>query len=236
MAGGDWRPGTSLRPARAGLEGRSGTFSPSPPTIPPPHRGDRRDLRGRIKVASCLRPSLPLRPPGQENRRKLSLLGNPLSEGQSALGGEHHKSTTSAKKAAARFLPRPSRERALPGSQGATRGWRSRKEAEGERENGPGASRGGGEGGERAEAVSGNLTRRVLRSASTHQGRHRRAGKEGTLSRTEESQTSLSFSQHFIGGCLTSISSFHPREKTHHPPPPPPKNSTSTTVYLWKKE
>lgn len=68
---------------------------------------------------------------------------SPSAVAVSALGGELHKSTTSAKKAAARFLPRPNRERVLPRSQGATRGWRSRKEAEKERESGPEASRGG---------------------------------------------------------------------------------------------
>lgn len=131
-------PGPSLRGA------------PAPPALPRQQYHRRRSAGTGATCAADLGwqfvygPRFPSDRRGKKTAASFLCCGtpSPRAVAVSALGGELHKSTTSAKKAAARFLPRPGRERVLPRSLGATRGWRGGKEAEGERESGPGASRG----------------------------------------------------------------------------------------------
>lgn len=241
LAGGDWRPGPSLRPARAGPGLRG---APAPPALP---RQQYRTLAAprapaRQSESGNLFTALPFPSDRRGKQPAASFLrwGEAPRRGQSpcpALGGELHKSTTSAKKSGRPRSPPPwpGWQPVLPEGRCEGDGWRGGKEAEGERA-GRGLQPGGGR--QRAAAVSGNLGRGVLRSAGTHRGRHqaRREGRRALSPALKSHRRPSLFSQHFIGGCFISISSFHPREKTHHPPPPPPKTSTSTSVYLWKKE
>lgn len=192
-------------------------------------------------MAICLRPSLsPPTAGGRNPPRASSAGGKPLAEGSRRARPSAENFTKAQllpRKAAARVLPRPGPAGSRCCPKGAAKGMDG--EAERKRRGSGragGYSRGGGR--QRAAAVSGNLGRGVLRSASTHRGRHqaRREGRRALSPALKSHRRPSLFSQHFIGGCFISISSFHPREKTHHPPPPPPKNSTSTSVYLWKKE
>lgn len=111
----DWRLGLSPPAAPPG---------PAPPVL-------RGDWRVRVKVAICLRPSLPLRPPGKGENRCFLCWGDPFLPGQSPFRRSAENSTKAQLLPSfGRFLPCSGRERVLPRSQGATRGWRSRKEAE----------------------------------------------------------------------------------------------------------
>lgn len=164
---------------------------------------------------------------------------SPRAVAVSALGGELHKSPASAKKPAGRFLPCSGRERVLPRSQGATRRWRSRKEAERERKSGraglglamgrPGPSRG----------CFGKFRRR-----SAPQHRHApgqaQASREGrrALSPALKSHRRPS---HFPSILLVAVSFPSPpstpaRKHTTSLLLPRGKSSTTTSVYLWKKE
>lgn len=161
---------------------------------------------------------------GQGRKPLPSLLGDPLLPGQSPSRRSAENFTK------AQLLPRnrPAGFSPVPAGSGCCRGRRAlREDGEAERK-----QRGRGGAGERAWGLAmgrpgpsrGCFGKFKSRSAPQHRaGTGEQGGKEGTLSRTEESQTSLSFSQHFIGGRFVSISSFHPREKTHHLPPPPPR-------------
>lgn len=122
-------------------------------------------------------------------------------------GGGLDKSTPSAKKAAARSLSPPPSRPVPAGCSGRCEGTGRRR----------------GSGGGAAEAASGERTGSRARGTSApRQGRHGRGGRKGrrALSPARKSHRRPSlFSQHFIGGCWVSISSFHPREKARHPLP-----------------
>lgn len=113
-------------PAEIGGRGRpSAPPAPAPPVL----RGDR---RGRVKVPICLRPSLPLRPPGEGENRCLLCWGNAFSEGSRRLGARQKtlQKPNFCQETGRPVSPLFRRGAVLPRSQGATKGQRSRKEAE----------------------------------------------------------------------------------------------------------
>lgn len=125
-------------PAEIGGQGRP----PAPPgPAPPALRGDR---RGRVKVAICLRPSLPLRPPGKGENRCLLCSGTPFSQGSRRLSGRRK---TSQKPNFCQETGPPVSPLFRPGAGVAEVAGRyermekqkGSKEGEGERESGPGA-------------------------------------------------------------------------------------------------